>query len=233
MEIPPDTPFQTGWWGFDLGKYRPCDSTYRLYPYASLPPLAEPDESLSWLGPLDARVDAQMAPHRNRDDQRAALDELTAHARALALTLPPAFTALMSSPALQARIPSCTACQFDLAHLFQPCPGAESGYIATFLRDQQYCALWYLYLTPGGEQRILAFPGDMEDDLDAVEAGEAPLEDVVAAIRECAPSFTSFIYRFWLENTLWFKLHAREPQPFTEAEQAYLDCYTHQRASQN
>ena len=51
METLSDAPFQAGWWSFDLGRYRPCDGTYQLYPYDSLPPLPEPDESLSWLGP--------------------------------------------------------------------------------------------------------------------------------------------------------------------------------------
>lgn len=232
METQPGAQFQSGWWGIDLAPYRPCDSTYRRYPYSSLPPLLQPDESLSWLAQLDAGM-APVTPPRNPDYQRAARDALIAHAHTLGLALPPAFVRLISSPDLQARIPSCTACEFDLASVLLPCPGKENGYIATFLRDQQYTVLWYLYLEPGGDQRILAFPGDMEEDLDEAEeeGEEITVEEVAAQLRECAPSFTSFIYRFWLENTIWFKLHSRASQPLTDAEQAYLDWYSQQRSS--
>src|SRR5579859_4049011 len=104
METTPVAPFQTGWWGFDLGRYRPCDGTYQLYSADSLPPLPEPDASLSWLGPLDERVDARMAPHRNAPEARGALDALAARAQSLGLVLPASFSRLMSSPALQDRI---------------------------------------------------------------------------------------------------------------------------------
>lgn len=35
------SPFASAWWSFDLGEYRPCDGTYRIYPYDSVPPLDE------------------------------------------------------------------------------------------------------------------------------------------------------------------------------------------------
>lgn len=234
MEKLPGAPFETGWWSFDLGKYRPCDGTYQLYPYDSLPPLAEPDESLNWLAPLSDTVDGQMAVHRNPPEERGALDTIAAEARALGLTLPPSFTRLMVSPALQDRIPSCTACYFELSEHLTPCPGADGAFIVPFLSDQQDCVLWYLCLTPGGSHRILAFPGDMESYMDAAKAGQGvTIEDITGAIRVCAPGFATFIYRFWLENTIWFKLNSNDAAPFTATEQAYLDHYARQRAAQN
>lgn len=234
MEHMPGARFATGWWGFDLGRYRPCDGTYQLYPAESLPPLAEPDESLTWLGPLDAQADAEMAAPRPAPLTVVALDALTTQAKTLGLTLPPAFARLMSSPSLQGRIPSCTACEFELATAFTPSPGLAGGYVVSFLRDQQDCVLWYLYLTPDGGQRVLSFPGDMEMYLDEARAGgQVTTDQITAATRDSAPTFASFIYRFWLENTIWFKLHSRHAAPFTTAEQAYLDFYTQQRAGQN
>lgn len=234
MESLSGAPFQTGWWSFDLGRYRPCSGTYQLYPYDSLPPLPEPDESLSWLAPLSDTIDGQMAIHRNPAEARGALDVITAEARGLGLTLPAAFIHLMASPALQDRIPSCTACFFSLDDHLIRCPGSDGAYIAAFLRDQQDCVLWYLYLTPDGAHRVLAFPGDIAIDLDEVGAGQqVTVADIASAIRVCAPSFASFIYRFWLENTIWFKLHSSDAAPFTTTEQAYLDYLTQQRASQN
>lgn len=234
MEQMPGAPFPSGWWGFDLGSYRPCDGTYQLYPYDSLPPLSEPDHSLSWLGPLDAQVDAEMAAHHQGSQMVNALDALTTQAKSLGLALPSAFTRLMASPSLQDRIPSCTACEFDLASILTPCPGAEDGYIAAFLRDQQYCVLWYLYLTPEGSHRVLSFPGDMQEYLEEAESGgQVTIEQITEAIRDSAPSFASFIHRFWLENIIWFKLNSSNAAPFTAEERAYLDFYAQRRASQN
>jgi hypothetical protein len=234
MESLSGAPFSAGWWSFELGTYRPCSGTYELYPYESLPPLAEPDESLSWLAPLSDTVDGQMAVHRNPPEERGALDAIAAEARELGFSLPPSFTRLMASPALQDRIPSCTACYFELGTHLVPCPGSDGAYIVSFLSDQQDCVLWYLYLTPGSAHRVLAFPGDMAMYVDEARAGqEVTMADIADAIRVCAPSFASFIYRFWLENTIWFKLNASDAAPFTPAEQAYLDHYTQQRAAQN
>jgi len=234
MESLSGAPFQSGWWSFDLGPYRPCSGTYELYPYGNLPPLPEPDESLSWLAPLSESVDGQMAIHRNPPEERGALRAIAAEARELGLTLPRSFTRLMGSSELQDRVPSCTACYFKLGERLISCPGADGSYIVPFLSDQQDCVLWYLYLTPNGDHRVLAFPGDMAMYIDEAKAGQqVTLEDIAGAIRVCAPSFVSFIYRFWLENTIWFKLNASDPTPFTSAEQAYLDHYAQQRASHN
>ena len=124
----------------------------------------------------------------------------------------------MASPALQDRIPSCTACYFKLGDHLVPCPGAEGAYIVPFLSDQQDCVLWYLYLSPDGVHRVLAFPGDMMEYVDAVKPGaDLTMNDITGAIRVCAPSFASFIYRFWLENTIWFKLNTSDAAPFTPA----------------
>ena len=38
----------------------------------------------------------------------------------------------------------------------------------------------------------------------ADERGEAPGD--ARQHLECAPTFAEFIYRFWLENVIWFKL---------------------------
>ena len=53
------------------------------------------------------------------------------------------------------RIPSCTACYFELPEKIIPFPGDEEGYIIRFLNDQQCVLLWYLYLTRSGKQSIL------------------------------------------------------------------------------
>jgi hypothetical protein len=230
METFPGAPFPMAWWSFDLGKYRPCDGTYERYPYESLPPLAEPDESLNWITPLSDDLDAEMEIHRNAPEARGEVEAIAAAARERGLTLPPSFVKLMSSPGLQDHIPSCTACTFNLGKALIPCPGAKDAFVVPFLYDQQDCVVWYLYLTPGGSHCVLAFPGALEDYL---EEGQYTSEQLAGGWSAAAPTFASFIYRWWLENTIWFKLNSSDAAPFTPTEQAYLDYYTRQRAAQN
>ena len=227
----PPAPFTMGWWAADLGRYRPCDGTYCLYPYESLPPLPPLDGSLAWLGALPDAVDGQMEPYRNAPGVRGNLERITAEAERLGLTLPGAFLRLMGSPELQDRIPSCTACYFQLSEHITPCPGSERGFVVRFLNDQQDVLAWYLYLTPAGEQCVLVSPYELdgaEADEDAAtgsnarspEEQERRTQAISANIRVCALNFEEFIYRFWRENTLWFKLDSADA--LTADEQTYL-----------
>ena len=228
------TNFKSGWYSFDLGRYRPCDSTYCLYPYESIPPIGAPDETLSWLGPLSSGTDDKMEIHRNPHDARGRLDEVAAHARQLGLIFPESFKTLMASPELQDRIPSCTACYFQLGERILPCPESEGGYIVCFLHDQQDVLLWYLYLTPRGEHCVLVSAIDFEE-LAGAQAEQTPevREQWRQAIRAntfvCAPSFASFMYRFWLENSIWFKLDSGDQM--TADEQRYLAHYSQRQGT--
>ncbi|HET9109398.1 MAG TPA: hypothetical protein VFN78_01110 [Ktedonobacterales bacterium] len=202
-------PFKTGWWAADLGEYRPCDGTYCFYPYETLPPLPPLDGSLAWLGALPEDVDRQMEPHRNAPDARGPLAHIREEADRLGLVLPGAFLRLMGSTELQDRIPSCTACYFQLSDHIAPCPDSENGYIVRFLNDQQDVLAWYLYLTPAGEHCVLVSPYELDSAGDVTRSAaeqEHRTQAIIANTSVCAASFEEFIYRFWLENVLWFKL---------------------------
>ena len=202
------SPFPAGWWSFDLGEYRPCDSTYELYPYEALPPL---DEALfrgdfGWLTPVKAR-------------RTAAAPKILAAAAKLGLTLPPAFVRLVREPALQAAIPSCTACEWDPSVAPVPCRVVPGAHLIRFLRDQQDCLFWYLHLLPDGDAHVLCSP----IPFDHPELSVTP-EVVVANTWYCAPHFEHFVYRFWIENELWDKLGGSTPV-LSPAEAAYLGHY--------
>jgi len=153
----------------------------------------------------------------------------------LGLPLPEAFLRLMGSPQLQDRIPSCTACTFDLSAHITPCIGDTPGYIIRFLRDQQDVLLWYLYLTPHAEECVLVSPYEFADAADANPNAipEDERQAVIANTCICAPTFEAFVYRFWLENTLWFKLNSSNASnassdgngQHTDEQQRYLDHY--------
>jgi len=202
------SPFPAGWWSFDLGEYRPCDSTYELYPYEALPPL---DEALfrgdfGWLTPAKA-------------PRTAAAPKILAAAAKLGLTLPPAFVRLVREPALQAAIPSCTACEWDPSVAPVPCRVVPGAHLIRFLRDQQDCLFWYLHLLPDGDAHVLCSP----IPFDHPELSVTP-EVVVANTWYCAPHFEHFVYRFWIENELWDKLGGSTPV-LSPAEAAYLGHY--------
>jgi hypothetical protein len=250
-------PFAFGWYGTDLPGYRACDDTYCFFPYADLPPVGEPSETLDWLGPLDEATDRQMRVHRDRPTKPGGLQEIEAAAERLGLKLPASFLRLMASPALQDCIPSCTANYFELAKAIVPYPGSEDGVIVRFLNEQQNILTWYLYLTRAGASGVIVTPYWLEE-LAGVPGDDAPgatmtatwgegpdavtreyksgplyteaadpqaIQRVVAGTHVCGPSFGSFLYRYWLENVLWFKLQDASGTQLTEEERRYLAHY--------
>jgi hypothetical protein len=222
---PGQPPFPLAWWAFDLGSYRACDGTYCRYEYESLPQIPSVSESLDWLEPLDERTDARMAIHRNPPEARGEVAKIAASAARLGLALPESFVRLMSSPELQDRIPSCTACYFTLSDDILPCPGSEGGYIVRFYNDQQDVLLWYLYLTPQGAQYVLVTPIELEE-----MATDTLTDEERQSIHEntwvCAPSFVAFIYRWYLENSIWFKVSESDDESkLTSDERRYLAHY--------
>ena len=226
-------PFEPGWWSFDLGEYRQCDGTYCFFAYDSVPPIDEAQFTgkLEWLGPLEGSIADVMAVHHASDEGLGRLKgnvvKLADQAEELGLKLPEAFLRLMSSRELLNSIPSCTACYFAMSDAILPCPGSEDGYIIRFLNDQQDVLLWYLYLTPQGDERVLVSP-ILLDDFAGPEHTANLTDDwrkaILAHTRVCGPSFEAFLYRFWLENSLWDALNEREA-PLTNAQERYLAHY--------
>ncbi|GAB4578908.1 MAG: hypothetical protein Fur0022_16450 [Anaerolineales bacterium] len=217
---PENSPFPTGWMSFDLGQYRPCDGTYCFYPYEDLPPL---DETLfwgefQWLPALQTHlrpiVDIHKQVPANKIEKK--LHRLMAEAQTLRLTLPEPFIRFMASPIHDA-IPSCTACYFDLPEKLVKSPIGD-GYILRFLNDQQDVLLWYLYLTPNGDHFVFVSNIYFDD----ADLSEVPEERVLRAVAYCAPAFEAFVYRYWLENTIWFALNER-PTTLTDLQRHYLE----------
>ena len=203
--------FQPGWWSFDLGKYRPCNGTYQLYSYESLPPLDERlfQGDFAWLG--------RGTPRASRPAQ--ALARLAAAAERSGVRLPPAFVRFMSDAGLRGAVPSCTACEWDPSAAPVPCRVVPGAFTVRFLRDQQDCLFWYLHLLPTGEAHVLCSPIPFDDpELDVSR------EVTLANTWYCAPHFEHFVYRFWIENELWERLGSSEDD-LTPAQREYVAHY--------
>jgi hypothetical protein len=196
------TGFRAAWCATDLGEYRACRGTYERYRYESLPPL---DSSLfvgafQWLGragdPLPENV--------------TKLTGLATDLTASSLVLPQDFVTFQTRSKLYGVLDwvSVTGCWTDISKPL-PSPVDPGAFLVRFLRDQQDCVIWSLYLRPSGEPFVVHSHLDYEHEYRARREGwrtETDLDDAQeqrAAICWCAPSFEEFAYRFWVENRLW------------------------------
>jgi hypothetical protein len=246
----PSIPFAWAWVAFDLGDARPCDTTYCQFPYEDLPPLPPLDGTLSWLGQPGWGESPDDSPDRRALQQRLCAEardevrDLVTQAERFGVTLPQAFTRLMAAPDLHTRIPEYAGCWFNLYDAqLDPCPGSEDGFVVRFLNDQQDCALWYLFVTRQGAEAVLVARDPYPDAPSAyleqlVRPDEdGPLTDkerraVLANTYACAPSFEAFVYRWWLEATIYVKLNGFSSEPLTEEERRYLAHYRERRRAQ-
>jgi hypothetical protein len=243
-------PFEYGWYCWDLGEYRPFPHpylTYWLFGYAELPPLPNADANFGYLAEDCGPPPDALMLKGIRARLRRKLSALTDEASRRGLTIPESFTRFMPAPELHARFRSGTCYWFTLSNRLVRCPRFDGAYLICFLRDQQDCILWCLCLTPDGGNCVLAVPddaatalsetsyaalcGDLGDDEvdDGVDAIEGE-ESAISTILMCADSFEEFVYRFWLEDEISFKLSGLETtQPLTDVERAYLEHYAQRR----
>ena len=112
----------------------------------------------------------------------------------------------MGSAELPARVPSCTACEWDLSAEPIPSPVEDGAFMVRFLRDQQDVLFWYLYLGAAGTSAGGSFVVCSPIPFDATDM-TGRREQVLANTWWCAPEFEQFVYRFWIENVLWFSLN--------------------------
>jgi hypothetical protein len=181
--------------------------TYRTIAYDALPPVV-PDPTFAWLTASPAHQDG-VRLHEDSDPVDEPLAARVVEARAAGLSVPPSFVSFMTQPRLHSRIPSCTACYFDLGARLVSLPDhAGPERLLRFMNDQQACYLWYLLLEPGGAHRVAVAMPRWKEGVDAPALEEcADPQDVVV----CASSFDEFIRRLWIENTLWYAAQGGGP----------------------
>ncbi|MEU4625393.1 hypothetical protein AB0G04_36155 [Actinoplanes sp. NPDC023801] len=208
-----DSPFPPAWWAFGLESAgvpaRPETSTYGRYDFEVLPPIPrELTGDLAWLAEQAVTEEWGIGatPVAELPDLEAACDRL-------GLTLPVVFLDFLRMPSLQSRIRSCTGCYISVGPEPVRAPGAD-GHLIRFLADQQDCLYWYLYVTATDHAVVTSadYYGGPDEDHDGGDE-----------IEFCGESFESFLYRFWLENEIWYSANEDEPMP-AEAEE-YIRRY--------
>ncbi len=88
--------------------------------------------------------------------------------------------------------------------------------------------MWYLYLNRTTQEQCVIVSGDrLDPEEEENDADRDPEErsDLADSILLCAPTFETFLYRFWLENILSTKLTRFPSEPLTSEEQDYLEHY--------
>jgi len=214
--------FPWGWFAPELPNYREADATYGYFDYSRLPPISETlDGSFTWLRSLDEPIAKLMEPHwrdaRGRSRLDMNLERILGEASARSIAVPQTFARFLRTRELQERIPSCTACYFDAPERIVDAPPPGNGTLLRFMNDQQWCILWYLYVEPSGAHAIVATNQALDIDEAEGEAGQPGLY-------LCAPDFETFLYRFWLENCIWFALTEKH-RSLTQVEADYLAFY--------
>ena len=103
----------------------------------------------------------------------------------------------------------------------------REGWLIHFLSDQQWVLHWLLFVGTDGSEAVLVTesPLGFEDERASTSVDEATLDGGV-----CASSFSEFLYRFWIENEIWFRVvepDGDEPpeSPLSDEQRAYAAHY--------
>ncbi|MEZ4883237.1 MAG: hypothetical protein R3E32_00780 [Chitinophagales bacterium] len=209
-----EIPFEKVWWFSDIEGVRELDyaATYYPFSYEELPPIPQNlDDEFNWMRKHPLHHNFTF----NFQDQ---LKRLQKEAIEKGLTLPKAFLYFMSNPSLINRMRSNTDCYFELGDFIEEIPNTEGLHFLHFLSDSQYCLLWFLCLDKHGNHCIVASGNEYCSQAESREI--YPYETSYY----CAPTFNEFIYRFWLENEIWYKI-SWENAELNDVEKKYVNYY--------
>jgi len=187
--------------------------TYSRVEYSRLPVLPPIRSPFDWLSELPTR--SYSCTLDSDDNAIATFAGIEAEIQSLGFCIPEDFRIFVTRPDIQAQVPSCTACYLELSDTVTPLPGWPGSYVLRFMNDSQSCVLWYLLFQPQTPVRVLASSCFLERDIfDAMEYEsemDEPLryEDILRECFICAGSFGEFIFRFCIENTIWFATHPK------------------------
>lgn len=210
-----EIPLKKGWFFTDIEGIRDVDesSTYYLFDYEELPPIEiELDENFDWLKPYPEQINKEDWEY----DFSKEIEKLKNDADKKGLEIPNSFLNFMSNGALIRRIRSNTDCYFEFGDYIEEVPETNGMNFIHFMSDSQYCGFWYLCLDKNGNSCVVT-SGNLyghihkEEELD--EIGHF-----------CAPSFEEFIFRFWIENEIWYK-EIWEKVELNDLEKRYAQFY--------
>jgi len=205
------------------------EATYQRYPLHAMPELSiELDDDFSWLTRY-SEVYADQGLYQ-LEEWVPSPDSVLQIAEAKRVKLPVAFSLFMSSSDLQSRVRSCTACYLDPGQRAVETTEPLSGHLIHFLSDSQSCAHWYLHVLQTGESAVLQSEDLYCYTIENSEWIENPACRMDRINIEglnfhfCSPSFSEFLFRFWIENEIWFSVSRdKTKSALKEIERQYLE----------
>ncbi|WP_169977244.1 hypothetical protein [Tautonia rosea] len=234
MTTPRGVPFPKAWPSIELPGYRdhPDLATYSFFAYETLPPAPSKhvQGTFDWLKarPIHAPLEAGWA-----EDAATRLPALVREAKAKGLTLPESFLTFIADPELVGRVRSCTDCYFELPDCLLRPPWNSEAALVHFLSDSQGCLFWYLYLDPNSDPVVLVSLndyGDPSESVPEIDPSNTPSGDGESDSPWsegpwlCVSSFEEFLYRFWIENEIWYAI-SEEARSLNDEERAYAEHY--------
>ena len=211
----PKTMLRRAWITAGSSELWNCQGTYCKIPYERLPRVERATDDFGWLDDVSQalrEVIGGTSTLSSSDNQIGNLEVVVEKTQSLKLNLPQPFLRFIRDASLQAKVPTCTACFLALSEDFIPFAGAQGYYLLRFLNDSQSCVMWYLCLGRDGSAEVLASDYFLEPEIfEAMDYEEVKRDDVFRELSFCADTFTKFLYRFWVENTIWYSLRAGLP----------------------
>ena len=220
MVLVSDSDLRRAWIHVNLPGVRVAGrGTYREFPMEELPSIPIVlDDQCEWLKRYGS-------PHNDglhrRDLPRGCYspEDTEPLAEKENVTLPADFRCFMTSKGLQQSVRSATDCYLTSGKTIAKT--RAGGRLLYFLSDQQGCVNWYLHIQPGTGASVLA-----SGDLFCLEETPEQIDFAKHNFTFCAPTFSEFLYRFWIENEIWFAMNFKEDlRPLKDLELAYVRQY--------
>lgn len=192
------------WRAIGLG-VRDTERTYGKFPFPGQPPLpvSRFDGRFRWL--RAAPVVTEVAEDDPRD-----WEERLHVVSAEGYEVPESLAWLLPDADLHQRLPSCTDCYFlpqDRGELHRQ-DGGDA--FLTFYSDSQACLTWGVRLGPRGDTYAPVLVGAPEDlPMDEAQDPDEPYS-YFPELELCAQSVEEFIFRWWIENSIWYATQSRD-----------------------
>lgn len=216
------------WWFPSISGYRPrSEGTYSRSALDEQPRVVA-DEMLAW---LEHQVEKSRWAIGDDGHQARALTPDNLSTIAGDLPLPRSLQLFARRPDLQRRIRSATACYLDLGDFRAPTT-IDGSYLIHILSDQQWGRHWLLYLDEHGREAVVTTVEPIGFDLPDDWPPPPPVAviDGTTDLEVGAHSFAEFLYRFWIENELWFAVNSGSelPPPIAQYAQQLAPSATRQ-----